>query len=329
MASLQNLRPWDTLVERGLTSAVVDSLSGQSTECLERLANYDPPPLPDFGIMKQASVLVVLFEKDSELHVLLTTRAKTLRRHPSQTALPGGKVDPEDEDVIFTARREANEEVDLPLNHPSIHHLTILDPVMTILPLNSHMKNHIVVIRKFLTSREATRLTSMIAVVCFLSDPSLLIHLRPSPDEVDAIFTHPLKGCLTGEVEGKNWEGLSEKGGEWWPYEEEFHSTEDRIGVTGGYRMHRFRSERTPIKGLTSDILIHTATVAYGSSPSFARFASDQPSFSSAISDVVLELPRVINSSSSTSPGGTPRVLEWGGTEVGQRIISGETWALD
>ncbi|ODO07898.1 hypothetical protein I350_03479 [Cryptococcus amylolentus CBS 6273] len=308
MASLQNSRPWGSLEERGLPSAVVDSLSGHSTECLKRLANYDPPPLPDFGIMKQAAVLVALFEKDGELHVLLTTRAKTLRRHPSQTALPGGKVDPEDEDVIFTARREAHEEVDLPLNHPSIHHLTILDP--------------------FLTSQVATRLTSMIAVVCFLSDPSLLIHLRPSPDEVDAIFTHPLKGCLTGEVEGKNWERLTEKDGEWWPYEEEFHVS-CLITVTGGYRMHRFRSERTPIKGLTSDVLIHTATVAYGSSPSFARFAPDQPSFSSAISDVVLELPRVINSSSSTSPGGTPRVLEWGGAEVGQRIISGETWALD
>lgn len=59
--------------------------------------------------------------------------------------------------------------------------------------------------------------------MCFLSDVSLLEHLRPSPDEVDAIFTHPLKGCLTGTVEGKDLEGLAEKGSEWWPYEEEFH----------------------------------------------------------------------------------------------------------
>lgn len=46
-------------------------------------------------------------------------------------------------------RREAFEEVGLPLGpHPHIHHLTILEPVMTILPLNAHMRNHIVVIRK-------------------------------------------------------------------------------------------------------------------------------------------------------------------------------------
>lgn len=52
-------------------------------------------------------------------------------------------------------RREAFEEVALPLHaggevgvpHPSIHHITTLDPVLTILPLNVHLKNHIVVIR--------------------------------------------------------------------------------------------------------------------------------------------------------------------------------------
>lgn len=47
-------------------------------------------------------------------------------------------------------RREAFEEVNLPLdgNHPSIHHITTLEPVLTILPLNAHLKNHIIVIRE-------------------------------------------------------------------------------------------------------------------------------------------------------------------------------------
>ncbi|WVQ83170.1 hypothetical protein IAT38_005308 [Cryptococcus sp. DSM 104549] len=297
------------LLERGVPPSVLETLSDESVECLERLVIYDAPPLPDFGIVKQAAVLVVLYQKqgDDKLHVLLTTRAKTLRRHPSQTALPGGKVDPEDEDAIFTARREAYEEVGLPLNYPSIHHLTTLDPVLTILPLNAHMKNHIIVI----------------PVVCFLSDPSLLLSLEPNPDEVDAIFTHPLKGCLTGSLEEKDQEGLSRIGGEWWPHDEDFHSTEDRIGTTGGYRMHRFRTKRTPIKGLTSDVLIHTATVAYGEPPSFGRFAPNQPAFSSAISNVVLELPGVIDQSTIGS-----RVLEWGGTEAGIAIASHEQYEV-
>jgi coenzyme A diphosphatase NUDT7 len=61
------------------------------------------------------------------------------------------------------------------------------------------------------------------AVVCFVSDPSLIEKLEPYPAEVDAIFTHPLRGVLEGKVDGEDAAGLSEKGGEWWPFEEEFH----------------------------------------------------------------------------------------------------------
>nr|XP_019008376.1 uncharacterized protein I206_06935 [Kwoniella pini CBS 10737]OCF47157.1 hypothetical protein I206_06935 [Kwoniella pini CBS 10737] len=215
-------------------------LSKESITCLRNLTTFQAPPITDLGLVKQAAVLVALYQKagDDKLHVLLTTRAKTMRRHPSQTALPGGKVDPEDLDVIHTARREAFEEVGLPLDHPSIHYLTTLEQVMTILPLNSHMKNHIVVT----------------PVVCFISDPSLLDDLRPNPDEVDAIFTHPLKGCLTGKLDAKDSAELVDIGGEWWPHEEKYHSTNDRIGTIGEYRMHRFRTTGSPIKGLTSDV---------------------------------------------------------------------------
>ncbi|OXC70528.1 hypothetical protein AYX13_01003 [Cryptococcus neoformans] len=264
-------KQWKSLEERGISSEALERLTDESRECLERLANYDSHSVHDFGIVKQAAVLVVLFQRetDDKLHVLLTTRAKTLRvadhSHKPQ-ALPGGKVDPEDRDATHTARREAFEEVNLPLEHPSIHDLTVLEPVMTILPLNAHMKNHIIVIQK---------------------------------------------------------------GSEWWPHKEEFHSIEDRIGTTGGYRMHRFRTKRTPIKGLTSDVLIHAASVAYGSPPAFGQFAPNQPPFSSAISNVVLELPCVTGQSTAASiPGELPKVLEWGGTEPGIRIISREQYEL-
>lgn len=56
-----------------------------------------------------------------------------------------------------------------------------------------------------------------------MSDPGLIDKLEPCPAEVDAIFSHPLKGVLDGQVEAKDVEGLSERGGEWWPFEEEFH----------------------------------------------------------------------------------------------------------
>ncbi|WWC86791.1 uncharacterized protein L201_001670 [Kwoniella dendrophila CBS 6074] len=292
-----------------IPSEALQGLSEESITCLRNLASFQAPTASDLGLVKQAAVLVALFQKegDDKLHVLLTTRAKTMRRHPSQTALPGGKVDPEDPDVIHTARREAFEEVGLSLDHLSIHHITILEPVMTILPLNSHIKNHIVVT----------------PVVCFISSPSILSNLTPSPDEVDAIFTHPLKGCITGILDDKDLKGLVDIGGEWWPHEEEFHSTNDRVGTTGIYRMHRFRTTNSPIKGLTSDVLIQTAMVAYDKPTEYSRFALNQSPFSTLISNVVTDLPLHID-----NPIINPGPVEWGSID-GERYKSSETWAAN
>ena len=55
--------------------------------------------------------------------VLLTQRAATLRQHAGQIAFPGGRVDPEDGDVVATALREAQEETGL--DPVSYTHLTL------------------------------------------------------------------------------------------------------------------------------------------------------------------------------------------------------------
>ena len=57
---------------------------------------------------KFAAVLVLLYEKAGEFLVLLTTRSKSLRAHPGQVALPGGKVDSTDANVVETAVSTSN-----------------------------------------------------------------------------------------------------------------------------------------------------------------------------------------------------------------------------
>jgi len=62
-------------------------------------------------------VLILLYaDKQGDLRVVLTMRAKTLKSYAGQAALPGGKADSLSESPFQTARREAFEEIGLPLS---------------------------------------------------------------------------------------------------------------------------------------------------------------------------------------------------------------------
>lgn len=237
---------------------------------LDRLRSYTSPTpehsiasLPDkyasYPRPRFAAVLVLLYYKPDGggLRVLLTTRSKELRSHPGQAALPGGKSDEGDETPVRTAFREANEEIGLPTSpHPLSAHIQVL----TLLPTQLSLFRLLVT-----------------PVVAFCHRPDLVLPtLKANEAEVAGIFDHPLEAFLDPGVMKREGERLVDKG-EDWIYDDELRSTTDLTWLNNsGYRMHRFRSSSTPIKGLTADILILTAQIAYARNTTYPRHAPNQ-----------------------------------------------------
>jgi len=109
-------------------------------------------------------VLVPLFEREEQLHVLYTRRSDRLLSHQGQVAFPGGKVDKADFDLLATALREAHEEIGLrPEAVEVLGGLTVI-------------------------STQASGY-SVAPFVGIIPDP---VKLRPNPREVAEIFSVPM-----------------------------------------------------------------------------------------------------------------------------------------
>jgi len=60
---------------------------------------------------RKSGVLILVYPQENEPHIILIQRPEYDGTHSGQIALPGGKVENTDRDIIHTALREANEEV--------------------------------------------------------------------------------------------------------------------------------------------------------------------------------------------------------------------------
>lgn len=69
---------------------------------------------------KDASVLIGLIERASDVHVILTKRTEALTNHSGQVAFPGGRIDEDDASPEAAALREAWEEIGLDINEVEI-----------------------------------------------------------------------------------------------------------------------------------------------------------------------------------------------------------------
>jgi 8-oxo-dGTP pyrophosphatase MutT (NUDIX family) len=100
--------PWSHLsaAERRLSLDLVRERAG-------RFAAPLPEPIRVPG-SRDAAVLIPLFERDDDVHVVLTKRPETMPSHRGEIAFPGGTVqDGIDRSPVDTALREAHEEIGL------------------------------------------------------------------------------------------------------------------------------------------------------------------------------------------------------------------------
>jgi len=132
-------------------------------------------------LLRPAGVLVAIFQKDGQAHVVLTKRASHLKHHPGQIAFPGGKQEETDDGPIAAALREADEEIGLdPRNVTVLGCLSAHETVtgFQIIPILAHIK----------------------------------ADFTPVPDrqEVEEVFSVPLAHLLDPDryaIEGRHWRG--------------------------------------------------------------------------------------------------------------------------
>ncbi|ESU28902.1 hydrolase, NUDIX family protein [Flavobacterium limnosediminis JC2902] len=77
---------------------------------LERISSLSSKEYLDKDPRK-AAVMMLLYPRNKEVHLALIVRNSYPGIHASQIAFPGGKVEPTDIDLQFTALRETHEEI--------------------------------------------------------------------------------------------------------------------------------------------------------------------------------------------------------------------------
>ena len=147
----------------------------------------EKPPVP-------AAVLVPIIMRP-EPSLLLTRRTAHLKSHAGQVSFPGGRIDPEDKDAEAAALREAWEEI-------------ALDPA--VVEIIGRMDDYV--------TGTGYRITPVLGLL----PPDARV--RPSPDEVEAVFEFPFSVLLDPDAPRRQKQHVR---GQWreywvWPHPDHF-----------------------------------------------------------------------------------------------------------
>ncbi len=122
------------------TPALIKNQLSKFSHQLDSFTKINASPLAPY---RKSAVLVPLFLKDGEIHVLLTKRSEKMTQHKGEVAFPGGMAEVTDNDETDTCLRESEEEIGLPRKDVTIigklppritrHHIIIV-PVVGIIP---------------------------------------------------------------------------------------------------------------------------------------------------------------------------------------------------
>jgi 8-oxo-dGTP pyrophosphatase MutT (NUDIX family) len=139
-----------------------------------------PRPAWDAGgpSARPAAVLVLLFpDEDDEARLVLTERVDRGGHHSGEVSFPGGRAEPDDEDIVATALREAVEEVGLDTAQAGVRVLGTLS--MQWIPVSNFTVTPVVAVaeRRPLMTPQASEVAAILEapVHAFLPDGELLM----------------------------------------------------------------------------------------------------------------------------------------------------------
>ena len=76
--------------------------------------------MPDKEIAKASAVLILIYPKNGSLHIPFILRPEYDGAHSGQVSLPGGKAEPNDPDISYTALRETYEEIGIDISRMNL-----------------------------------------------------------------------------------------------------------------------------------------------------------------------------------------------------------------